>query len=160
MIRKLCHQDLKDCVEVIQKSFITVADTFGITPQNAPRFTAFAISQERLLWELEQEKRLMFGYYESGSLVGYFSLLVLDEHICELGNLCVLEEFRHKKIGRTLFAYACSKVKQLGCNLLRFSIVEDNTELRRWYESLGAVHVETKKYDFFPFTCGYMEKLL
>ena len=29
--------------------------------------------------------------------------------------------------------------------------------LRRWYERFGAVHTGTEKFDFFPFTCGYME---
>ena len=27
-------------------------------------------------------------------------------------------------------------------------------------ESFGFVHTGTKKFDFFPFTCGYMEKQL
>ena len=26
------------------------------------------------------------------------------------------------------------------------------------YEDNGAVHVGAQKYDFFPFTCGYMKK--
>ena len=37
------------------------------------------------------------------------------------------------------------------------SIVEENTVLRAWYESYGAVHTGTEKFDFFPFTCGYMK---
>lgn len=32
--------------------------------------------------------------------------------------------------------------------------------LRKWYEKLGFVHVGTQKFEFFPFTCGYMEKVL
>ena len=36
--------------------------------------------------------------------------------------------------------------------------VEENTVLRKWYESFGAVHIGTKKFDFFPFTCGYLQK--
>ncbi len=39
---------------------------------------------------------------------------------------------------------------------MKLSIVEENTVLRRWYESLGAVHTGTETFDFFPFTCGYM----
>ena len=35
-------------------------------------------------------------------------------------------------------------------------IVEENTVLRKWYERNGAVHIGTEKFDFFPFTCGYM----
>ena len=39
-------------------------------------------------------------------------------------------------------------------------IVEENTKLRKWYEENGAVHLGTHKFDFFPFTCGYMRKEL
>ena len=28
--------------------------------------------------------------------------------------------------------------------------------LRKWYERNGAVHTGTEKFDFFPFTCGYL----
>ena len=39
-------------------------------------------------------------------------------------------------------------------------IVEENQPLRRWYERFGFIHTGTEKFDFFPFTCGYMEKQL
>ena len=39
---------------------------------------------------------------------------------------------------------------------MRLSIVEENSRLRKWYEQNGAVHTGTKKFEFFPFTCGYM----
>ena len=43
---------------------------------------------------------------------------------------------------------------------VNIGIVEENKVLRKWYELNGAKHVGTKKYDFFPFTCGYMKKEL
>ena len=43
---------------------------------------------------------------------------------------------------------------------MNIGIVEENKRLRKWYEDNGAVHVGTKKFDFFPFTCGYMKKEL
>ena len=39
-----------------------------------------------------------------------------------------------------------------------FGLTEENQVLRHWYEQNGVVHIGTKKYDFFPFTCGYMKK--
>ena len=47
-----------------------------------------------------------------------------------------------------------------GFRRMNISIVEENTVLKRWYESFGFVPVETKKFDFFPFTCGYMQRTL
>ena len=40
--------------------------------------------------------------------------------------------------------------------MMRLSIVEENSVLRKWYEQNCAVHTGTEKFDFFPFTCGYM----
>ena len=42
--------------------------------------------------------------------------------------------------------------------LMNIGIVEENIKLRKWYEANGAEHIGTKKFDFFPFTCGYMRK--
>lgn len=74
MIRKIKRNEIADCVQVICKSFMTVADEFGFTIENAPGFTAFATTEERLAYQLEQEQRLMFAYYSDGRMVGYVCL--------------------------------------------------------------------------------------
>ncbi len=160
MIQKISKNEIQNCVEVICKSFMTVADEFGFTIENAPRFTAFATTEERLLYQLEKEQRLMFACYESGKIVGYYSLLKQNEEECELNNLCVLEEYRHKKIGEQLLEHAFSEARKMGCSQVNIGIVEENVKLRKWYEAHGAEHIGTEKYDFFPFTCGYMKKML
>lgn len=160
MIHKISKNEIPNCVQVICKSFMTVADEFGFTMENAPRFTAFATTEERLLYHLEQEKRLMFAYYENGKMAGYYSLLKQNEKECELNNLCVLEECRHKKIGEQLLEHAVSEARKMGCLQMNIGIVEENIKLRKWYERHGAEHIGTEKYDFFPFTCGYMKKML
>ena len=50
MIREVFHEDIPACVQVIRKSHQTVADEFGLTPENAPRYVAFATDENRLLW--------------------------------------------------------------------------------------------------------------
>ena len=88
MIKAIGITDIAECVNVIRESFLTVADDFGFTEENAPRFTAFATTEERLIWQMENEV------------------------------------------------------------------------VKRWYESMGFVHTGTEKFDFFPFTCGYMERVI
>ncbi|MDD7516883.1 GNAT family N-acetyltransferase [Ruminococcus flavefaciens] len=161
MIKAIERNDIPECVRVIKTSFMTVADEFGFTAENAPRFVAFATTYEKLFTQYDEEHRPMFGYFsEKGSIIGYYSLLLLENNECELNNLCVLPEYRHNNIGGKLFADACAKAKDMGCEKLVFSIVEENVKLRKWYEKHGAVHTDTKKFDFFPFTCGCMEKVL
>ena len=47
MIKKIHEKDIAECVNVIKESFITVADELGYTVDNAPRFTAFATTEDR-----------------------------------------------------------------------------------------------------------------
>ena len=158
MIREVKREDVPVCVDIIRKSFKTVADEFGFTVDNAPRFTAFATTEDRLYWQMDNEPRLMFVYEQEGVLCGYYSLLMQDNNECELNNLSVLPEFRHCGIGKELLEHAYKSAAEHGCRLINIGIVEENQKLRKWYEQNGAVHTGTIKYDFFPFTCGYMVK--
>ena len=140
---------------------MTIANQFGFTIENAPRFTAFATTEERLLNQMDKEQRLMFGNFNpDGKIIGYYSLLLQEKGECELNNLCVLPEYRHKKIGHELLKDVYAQAQSHKCNKINIGIVEENTLLRKWYENEGFVHVGTKKFDFFPFTCGYMVKEL
>ena len=160
MIKEVSEKNISECVNVIKESFNTVADEFGFTVENAPRFTAFATTDDRLRWHLLGEHRPMYAFYDQGTIVGYYSLLLQDNKECELNNLCVIPTYRHKGIGEELLKNAFEVAQELGCIKINIGIVEENKVLRKWYESFGFVHIGTKKFDFFPFTCGYMEKIL
>lgn len=160
MIKQINIDDVPECVKVIRESFGTVADEFGFNAENAPRFTAFATTEERLYWQLNEEKRPMYGFYDSGRIIGYYSLQIKDNNECELNNLCVIPYYRHNGIGEKLLKNAFAAAKKLNCNKINIGIVEENKLLRKWYESFGFIHTGVQKFDFFPFTCGYMEKIL
>ena len=161
MIKEVNKSDVSECVKVIRSSFMTIAEQFGFTIENAPRFTAFATTEERLLYQLDNEPRYMFAYSNSdGKIIGYYSLLMQGKGECELNNLCVLPEYRHRKIGQKLLKDAYSQAETHDCAKINIGIVEENTILRQWYEKEGFVHIRTEKFDFFPFTCGYMVKEL
>ena len=64
MIKRVEEQDIADCVKVIRESFMTVADEFGFTVENAPRFTAFATTEDRLRWQLLEEHRPIYAFYD------------------------------------------------------------------------------------------------
>lgn len=160
MIKKIGEEQLAECVQVIRESFGTVAQELGFAEENAPRFTAFATTEGRLKWHLNGELRPMYGFFDGDKLVGYYSILLQDAEACELNNLCVLPAYRHKGIGELLLKNAFEEARKLKCSKLNIGIVEENKRLRKWYETFGFVHIGTKKFDFFPFTCGYMEKEL
>ena len=157
MIRRVRREDIPECVRVIRRSHQTVADEFGFTEENAPRYVAFATDERRLIWHMDQEHRLMFVDEEAGAVRGYYSLLLKQDGECELGNLSVLPEYRHQGIGTELLRHAIRTARERRCRMMRLSVVEENAVLRKWYEQNGAVHTGTEKFDFFPFTCGYMK---
>lgn len=159
-IRGIRTEEIPACVQVIRESFLTVAREFGITPENAPRFTAFAISEDRLRWQLIQQKRPMFGWFDGDTLLGYYSLSPLEGGVWELNNLCVLPAQRHRKVGERLLRHAIDTARSLGGVRLTLGLVEENARLRAWYEGFGFVHTHTQKLEFFPFTCGYMARAL
>ena len=41
IIREVNKNDLNECLEVIHKSFSTVAEQFGLTKDNCPKHTSF-----------------------------------------------------------------------------------------------------------------------
>ena len=157
MIREVRREEIPACVRVIRNSHQTVADAFGFTIENAPRYVAFATDENRLRWHMDSEHRLMFVDEEKGNIRGYYSLLLKKDNECELGNLSVLPEYRHLGIGTALLQHSVRIAREHQCKVMRLSIVEENTVLRKWYEQNGAIHTGTEKFDFFPFTCGYMK---
>ena len=109
-------------------------------------------------WQLRSEHRPMYAYYDNGMIVGYYSLFLQDHKECELNNLCVIPEYRHKGIGEELLKHAFKVAQELDCNKINIGIVEENKVLKEWYASFGFIHINAQKFDFSPFTCGYMEK--
>ncbi len=160
MIKAVVPEKIPECVNVIRTSFLTVADQLGFTVENAPGFTAFATTEDRLNYQYHVEKRPMYAYFDGEDVVGYYSLSINGDGTCELSNLCTLPEYRHREIGRKLLEHAFAAAAGAGCSRMRIGIVEENRILRAWYENHGFVHLGTKKSDRFPFTCGFMERAL
>jgi len=157
-IREAFEEDFEEMAEVIRKSFMTVAEEFHITPENGGRFTAFSMREGKLLKERERGDS-HFVYEKDGKIVGCFGLR-FGEKEAELNHLCVLPEARHEKIGESLVFRAFTEARNREAKKILLSLVEENKRLKEWYETFGFEETETKKFDFFPFTCGYMEKKL
>ena len=156
-VRPVRSEDLPACAALVRESFQTVADEFGLTEENAPRFTAFSVTEQSLRRQFEDERRPMFVCEADGVPCGFCSLRMEKNGECELNHLAVLPEYRRRGIGKLLLSRARSAAAEAGCAVMNIGIVEENRRLRAWYEQNGAVHTGTKKFPFFPFTCGYMK---
>lgn len=155
MIRKVEISELNICAEVIRKSFLPIANKFNITIKNSPNYIAFTVNEEKLRNQYN-DGRIMYVYQVENIIVGFFSLSIYGDE-CELNNLCILPEYQHKGYGRELLNTAITLAKQSNFIKIKLSIVEENFKLKEWYSQSGFIHTHTVKYDFFSFTCGYME---
>lgn len=156
MITKVnSSEQLNICLDIIHKSFITVADELNLTREACPSHTAF-MPISKLISQFDNDTP-MFLYQFNDCFVGYFSLSVNDDSV-ELNNLAVLPEYRHLGIGKELVDYAITYSKHtIGASKISIGIVEENLILKEWYEKIGFVHIGTKKFKHLPFTVGFME---
>ena len=159
MIEKVNSLELLEiCLDIIHKSFITVANDFGLTNENCPSHTAF-ISIEKLEKQFS-DGRSMFIYDKDGEKVGYFSLKK-NENTAELDNLAVLPSFRHLGIGKEMIEFVKEYAnKELHADKITIGIIEENTVLKNWYEESGFVSTGIKTFPHLPFTVGFMESKL
>ena len=155
VVRVKSKEQLDVCLDIIHKSFKTIADELNLTRENCPSHTAF-IPIKKLLSQFDLGTP-MFLYKHNNSFVGYFSMSV-DGDSVELNNLAVLPEYRHLGIGKELVDYALGYSKNtIGASKISIGIIEENTVLKDWYRQLGFVHTGTKKFTHLPFTVGFME---
>ena len=155
MIRQLKYSDLESCVDVICKSFETVARDFSLTEKNCPNHTSF-IKLEKLQNQFNKGSQ-MFGYFCDNEIVGYASLTKIDNLTYELNNLAVLPEYRHKGYGKELVDFCKTQVEKLSGDRITIGIIEENQTLKNWYTDYGFIHTGTKKFEHLPFMVGYME---
>ena len=155
IIRVESKEQLDICLDIVHKSFQTVADEMILTKDNCSSYTAF-MTIEKLISQFENNTPMLLYQY-NGCFAGYFSLSINDDSV-ELNNLAVLPEYRHLGIGKELVDYAITYSKNiLGANKIKIGIVEENTILKEWYEKIGFVHTGTQKFEHLPFTVGFME---
>ena len=146
------------CLNIIQKSFATVAEEFNLTEESCPGHTAF-MKLEKLQNSFESGNWMFLCY--SGSVpVGFFSLKKIDSDTYELDHLAVLPEYRHNGIGKELLNYAENAVKEQNGKTIKIGIIEENTTLKNWYIKNGFIHTGTRRFEHLPFTVGFLEKTI
>ncbi len=158
MIKQLNVSDFPRAAEIIRTSFATAAKELNLTEQNCPRYVAFSTNVQRLENQFNGGWYI-YGFYNDERLIGYVAISKVPDtdNVYEIHNLAVLPEYRHKGYGKKLLDFCKEKINELSGIKIVISITEENTVLKNWYTENGFIHTGTKKFEFFPFTCGYME---
>ena len=153
-IRNITAEDIATNAALVRRCFQTVADEMGITPENAPHYTAFITDEQ-----LEEERAkgaVFFGYFVDGVKAGF---VTLEKENGEwlMKRLAVLPAYRHRGFGAEMLAFAGRKVAALGGRKLTAGIIEENARLKKWYAAHGFYRTGTAKVPRLPFTVGFME---
>lgn len=150
------ENELKTSLKVIQESFLTVAEEFHLTRENAPTNSAF-IRLEDLI-NLKEQGIYLFGLYKQGQQIGFFTLEKLQDARYYLNKLAVLPSYRCQGYGGLMLAFVFEYVKRLGGGKISIGIINDNPVIKKWYQRYGFTETGVRSYSHLPFEVCLMEK--
>jgi N-acetylglutamate synthase-like GNAT family acetyltransferase len=153
-IRVGTSTDIDVLTEIIQDSFLDVAERFGLTPQNSPTHPSNCSSE----WIIREMNRGVTYYIlENGEQpVGCVALEKISDEVCYLERLAVLPEQRRQGFGEALVKHALSEARNLGVFRVQIGIIAEHRELYDWYEKLGFEIVEEKIFPQLVFPVSFM----
>ncbi len=157
MIKEITDDSgLKESVEVIRDSFITVANGFGLNKDNCPSNPAF-ISLKKLR-ELRKKGIRTFGLFCDSRQVGFVALEKASDAVYYMEKLAVLPEYRHRGFGKQLIDFVFDYVRRENGRKVSIGIIDRNTVLKDWYRDCGFVETGTRQFEHLPFLVCFMEK--
>ena len=149
-------KEAEELAAVIRASFITVAEDFEITPENAPTNPAF-LQKDDLLKSAENKGVNYYGYYEYGKLIGCYALEKALQGTYYLERLAVVPEERHRGIGMKLVMDSFQRVKERGGVKVSVAIIDEHQVLKDWYKSIGFKETGRKTFSHLPFNVCFLE---
>lgn len=155
-IREIVSEaELTNSVNVVRESFITVANQFQLTRENAPTNAAF-IEFENLLNMKEKDVHL-FGVFKDEIQIGFFTI-EKNKHLYYLNKLAVLPGYRHNGCGKKMLDFVFEYVKRAGGGKISIGIINENLVLKNWYIQNGFTKTAIKNYPHLPFEVCLMDK--
>lgn len=145
-----------DVIDVIHRSFGTVAKEYGYTKDKAPTFPAFLPASDVL--EMSGRGATFIGAYDEDRLIGTVAVEHARGEMFYLERLAVLPEYRHSGLGKKLMDAAFEEVHRLRGKTVSIAVVDENRPLKAWYTAYGFHITQTKRYEYLPFAVTFMKK--
>ena len=157
-IRPINANDIQTLLDVIRRACATVAERFGLTPQNCPKSPAF-YTMDRLQTDIERGMQY-FVLEDDAEARGCVALEKAKPGVYYLGRLAVLPEHRSKGLGTVLVRHAFAEATAIGARRIEIGIIAEDVELTQWYRRFGFELTGTKTFDHLPFVVAFMAKEL
>ena len=93
---------------------------------------------------LDDEDVILLAYYLDKLIVVYILIRKINENLCLLDGLYVLEEYRNQKIASSLLNEAIDRCKKLNVKYIDINVMEKNELAKRIYKKLDFTEYEVK----------------
>lgn len=93
---------------------------------------------------LDDEDVILLAYYLDKLIVGYILIRKINENLCLLDGLYVLEEYRNQKIANSLLNEAIDRCKKLNVKYIDINVMEKNELAKCIYKKLDFTEYEVK----------------
>lgn len=93
---------------------------------------------------LDDKDVILLAYYLDKLIVGYILIRKINENLCLLDGLYVLEEYRNQKIASSLLNEAIDRCKKLNVKYIDINVMEKNELAKRIYKKLDFTEYEVK----------------
>jgi N-acetylglutamate synthase-like GNAT family acetyltransferase len=158
VIREAGLGDARLLANLIREAFQTVADRFGLTPENSPTHPSNCVPA----WlEAALEKGVRYFIAEAeDEAVGCVALERSGPEVCYLERLAVLPRSRRQGVGQALVRHALGQARAWGASRVELGLIAKQTELLRFYERLGFTLTRTARFDRLLFEVAFMARTL
>jgi diamine N-acetyltransferase len=159
MIRQVTIQDDFDkLAKLLNDSYSTVVDDFGITKENCPFHNAY-INGDTLKSKLIPIREF-YCLEDNNQPIGFIVIEKSDneKETFYIEKVAIHPDYRHKNKGRQIMEFAENRILELGGKRISVGLIDENKQLKDWYKSQGYKETGTKIFDHLPFNVCFMDK--
>jgi ribosomal protein S18 acetylase RimI-like enzyme len=128
---------------ILNMAFLTFAEEYNFTKENAPNHLAFINSDGIKVWLNNGLK--MYGYKIGGEIIGCVGYSYYNDQIYLIERLATLPEYRNLGIGKKMMEFIENKIKNNDGKIAEIHVTDKNTVLREWYKKQGYVEIRTEE---------------
>jgi len=153
-IRECTLQDVSTIATLVSVSNKSVAVRFGLTEENCPKHSSF-YTEDRARADFARGE--IYFLIEDGSIpLGCVAYENPSPGLAYLNRLCVLPEYRNRGIGARLVERIIKYAHSASIRTISIGVIGEHTELQLWYNKLGFIDGESKRFPHLPFSVKYM----
>lgn len=161
MIKQITTNDnFEVLARLLNDSYQTVADEFGLTKENCATNNAFITAKE-LKSQLTNNREFFCSVIDE-KVVGFIAIekSEREDETYYIEKVAVHPNFRHDGLGVKLMEFATDRIKNLGGIKISVGIINENERLKKWYILQGFKEINIREFQHLPFEVCYMEKRL